>query len=74
MPRVNVYLPAELASAVRPLELNFSQLLQVAVTERLDAVRLDRWLRQLDTTAASTLNRAETRRGLDAIDAERLRG
>ncbi|MGC1908605.1 MAG: type II toxin-antitoxin system CcdA family antitoxin [Candidatus Dormiibacterota bacterium] len=74
MPRVNVYLPAELASAVKPLELNLSQLLQAAVAERLDSVRLERWLRQLDTAAEPTLSRRETRRGLDAIDAGRLRG
>ncbi|HUY09643.1 MAG TPA: type II toxin-antitoxin system CcdA family antitoxin [Candidatus Dormibacteraeota bacterium] len=74
MPRVNVYLPDELASAARPLELNLSQLLQAAVAERLDSVRLDAWLRRLDAAGEPTLSHAETRKGLDAIDAERPRG
>ncbi|MGA7088846.1 MAG: type II toxin-antitoxin system CcdA family antitoxin [Candidatus Dormiibacterota bacterium] len=71
---MNVYLPDELVAAVRPLELNLSQVLQAALTERLDAVRLESWLRRLSVAAEPTPSHAETRAGLDAIDADRRRG
>jgi post-segregation antitoxin (ccd killing protein) len=44
MPRVNVYLPADLASAVSDAELNLSALLQQALREELSKRRMRDWL------------------------------
>lgn len=44
MARVNVYLPDDLAAAVRAAELNVSQITQAALTEALAAGAVDRWL------------------------------
>lgn len=70
MPRVNVYLPDELAKAARPLGLNLSQVLQTALQERLESVRLDAWLGQLDTPAEVGRSHGATRVGLEAIERE----
>ncbi|MGH7691564.1 MAG: type II toxin-antitoxin system CcdA family antitoxin [Candidatus Dormibacteria bacterium] len=51
MPRVNVYLPDDLASAIRPLHLNLSGVLQAALRRRLEDNRLDDWLGALEPEA-----------------------
>jgi post-segregation antitoxin (ccd killing protein) len=51
MARVNVYLPDEMAEAIRPLGWNLSNVLQAAVRERLDTHRIAAWLRELGPPA-----------------------
>ncbi|MGC1185482.1 MAG: type II toxin-antitoxin system CcdA family antitoxin [Candidatus Dormiibacterota bacterium] len=58
IPRVNIYLSDELMAAVRPLELNLSQVMQVALRQRLDRQRVDEWLDQLNfPTPTATCHR-----------------
>ncbi|HDL42254.1 MAG TPA: antitoxin [Actinobacteria bacterium] len=47
MARVNVYLPDELASAVKAADLNVSKLTQEALRSALAATRIDEWLDQI---------------------------
>jgi post-segregation antitoxin (ccd killing protein) len=49
MARVNVYLPDELASAVKAAELNVSKLTQEALRSALAATRVDDWLDGVDS-------------------------
>lgn len=50
MPRVNVYLPDDLAAAVRAAGLNLSSLTQEAIRRHLAGLTTDAWLATLDST------------------------
>lgn len=68
MARVNVYLPDELALAVRPLDLNLSALVQAAVRQRLDTLRIDSWLSELATQPTNRTGHRKTLAGLGRTD------
>lgn len=65
IPRVNLYLSDELAAAVRPLGLNLSNVLQVALRERLESQRLQVWLAALESHRPAG---ADHRASLSALD------
>jgi post-segregation antitoxin (ccd killing protein) len=67
MPRVNVYLPDDLAAAARAAELNLSSLTQDAIRRELAARTTDAWLATLDP-APSQVSHDEA---LAAVDAAR---
>jgi post-segregation antitoxin (ccd killing protein) len=48
MPRVNIYLPDDLAAAVRAAGLNLSSLTQDAIRQQLAGRTTDAWLATLD--------------------------
>ena len=50
MPRVNVYLPDDLAAAARAAGLNLSSLTQEAIRRELAGRTMDAWLATLDVT------------------------
>jgi post-segregation antitoxin (ccd killing protein) len=52
MPRVNVYLPDDLAAAARAARLNLSSLTQEAIRRELAGRTTDAWLATLDATPA----------------------
>ena len=52
MPRVNIYLPDDLAEAVRAAGLNLSSLTQEAIRRHLAGRTTDAWLATLDSTPA----------------------
>jgi post-segregation antitoxin (ccd killing protein) len=52
MPRVNVYLPDDLAAAARAAGLNVSSLAQEAIKRELAGRTTDAWLATLDPTQA----------------------
>lgn len=52
MPRVNIYLPDDLAAAVRAAGLNLSSLTQDAIRRHLAGRTTDDWLDTLDSAAA----------------------
>ena len=52
MPRVNIYLPDDLAAAVRAAGLNLSSLTQQAIRRHLAGRTTDAWLATLDPTPA----------------------
>jgi post-segregation antitoxin (ccd killing protein) len=64
MPRVNVYLPDELARQARISGLNISGITQQAVRSRLASVETDRWLARLDRLPAADLSHS---RALEAL-------
>ncbi|MGH7610629.1 MAG: type II toxin-antitoxin system CcdA family antitoxin [Candidatus Dormibacteria bacterium] len=53
MPRVNIYLPSELAASAGRLDINLSALVQEQLRARLRAEELGRWLEELGGLAAS---------------------
>ena len=52
MARVNIYLPEDLAVAVRAAGLNLSSLAQEAIRRHLAGQTTDAWLATLDSTPA----------------------
>ena len=52
MPRVNIYLPDDLATAVRTAGINLSSLTQDAIRRHLTGRTTDAWLATLDVTPA----------------------
>jgi post-segregation antitoxin (ccd killing protein) len=72
--RLNVYLPDELADAIRPLEWNLSSLLQSAVRERLDTLGLDNWLSRLEPESWAAAGHGQTLASLEAVDEGRSDG
>jgi hypothetical protein len=70
IPRVNVYLSDELVEAIRPLGWNLSQVLQNAVRERLDSVRLDAWLRKLNPPNPGAPGHGQTMAALERASGE----
>lgn len=48
MPRVNIYLPEDLAAAVRTAGINLSSLTQEAIRQELAGRTTDAWLASLD--------------------------
>jgi post-segregation antitoxin (ccd killing protein) len=50
MPRVNIYLPDDLAAAVRAAGINLSALTQDAIRRHLAGRTTDAWLATLDVT------------------------
>jgi post-segregation antitoxin (ccd killing protein) len=51
MPRVNVYLPDDLAAAARAAGLNLSSLTQDAIRQQLAGRTTDAWLATLDPSS-----------------------
>jgi len=68
--RINVYLPDELAEAIRPLGWNLSQVLQSTVRERLDTFRLDAWLSELNPPTTGAPSHGQAMAALDTADCE----
>jgi hypothetical protein len=66
MPRVNIYLSDELMAAVRPLDLNISQVVQVALRRRIDRRRVDEWLDQLTFPNPPGIGHREAERALES--------
>jgi hypothetical protein len=66
MPRVNIYLSDELMAAVRPLDLNISQVVQVALRRRIDRRRVDEWLDQLTFPNPPGIGHHEAERALES--------
>ena len=69
-----MYLPEDLATAVKPLGLNLSHVLQAALREELASERLSRWLRQLDDGTDRSGAHAALRGALETLDPEQPRG
>lgn len=67
MPRVNIYLPDDLAAAVRATGLNLSSLTQDAIRRYLAGRTTDAWLATLDPPAV----RVSHDDALAALDAAR---
>ena len=67
MPRVNVYLPDDLAAAARAAGLNLSSLTQEAIRRELAGRTTDAWLATLDVTQTPVAHDA----ALAALDATR---
>ena len=67
MPRVNVYLPDDLAAAARAAKLNLSSLTQEAIRRELAGRTTDAWLATLDATGAPVAHDT----ALAALDAAR---
>lgn len=72
--RVNVYLPDELVDAIRPLDWNLSNLLQSAVRERLETLRLDQWLTELRSEPSAAADHGQTLASLEAPAAGKSNG
>lgn len=72
--RLNVYLPDELAEAIRPLDWNLSNLLQSAVRERLDRQRLDTWLSELKHSPSGAAVHGQTLAALEPPELEKSNG
>ncbi len=68
MPRANVYLPDDLAARIRPLGLNLSSVLQGALRERLDSLRVEAWLRELEQLPALGPGPGTAREALDGVE------
>ena len=69
MPRVNVYLPDDLATAARAAGLNLSSLTQEAIRRELAGRTTDAWLATLDP-APSQVSHTEALAALDATREE----
>jgi hypothetical protein len=68
MPRANVYLSDELAAQIRPLGLNLSSVLQGALRERLDSLRVEAWLGELQWLPGVGLGPGTAREALDGVE------
>lgn len=66
MPRVNVYLPDDLATEVKEAGLNVSAVLQEALRRKLASVATDRWLEAVRSRPASTVTHEQALAALDA--------
>ena len=67
MPRVNVYLPDDLAAAARAARLNLSSLTQEAIRRELAGRTTDDWLATLDSPSVQISHE----HALAALDATR---
>ncbi len=67
MPRVNIYLPDDLAAAVRAAGINLSSLTQEAIRRHLAGRTTDAWLATLDPAPAQVSHDV----ALAAVEAER---
>jgi post-segregation antitoxin (ccd killing protein) len=67
MPRVNIYLPDDLAAAVRAAGINLSSLTQEAIRRHLAGRTTDAWLATLDPAPAQVSHED----ALAAVDAVR---
>ncbi|HEY6539245.1 MAG TPA: type II toxin-antitoxin system CcdA family antitoxin [Candidatus Dormibacteraeota bacterium] len=65
IPRVNLYLPDDLAAAARPGELNLSSVLQDALRQRLGQRRLEAWLTRLAAGQPAPVGHAAARSALE---------
>ncbi|HVB14104.1 MAG TPA: type II toxin-antitoxin system CcdA family antitoxin [Candidatus Dormibacteraeota bacterium] len=74
MPRFNVYLPSGLAAAARPLGLNLSQVLQVALREQIDSTRIETWLGHLDLTNPGQLGHETALQVLERVEPRTTNG
>ncbi|HVC39359.1 MAG TPA: type II toxin-antitoxin system CcdA family antitoxin [Candidatus Dormibacteraeota bacterium] len=70
MPRLNVYLSAELADRARPLDLNLSQFLQEALRQRLGDARMETWLGRLGTLDPLAASHRRAVRLLESLEPE----
>jgi post-segregation antitoxin (ccd killing protein) len=68
MARVNVYLPDDLADAVRQADLNVSAIAQEALMSALEVQASTRWLDEVSALAPSGVGHEEA---LDAVSAAR---
>lgn len=68
MPRVNVYLPDDLAAAVREADLNVSGIAQAALAAALAERQTDRWLDEVARLRPTGVTHAQV---LDAVGAAR---
>jgi post-segregation antitoxin (ccd killing protein) len=68
MARVNVYLPDELAAAVKEADLNVSAIAQAALADELAARETNRWLDELRRLPSLDISHAEV---LEAVRAAR---
>lgn len=68
MARVNVYLPDDLAAAVREANLNVSRITQDALAEALDERQTNRWLDDVARLRPTSVTSEQVR---DAVDAAR---
>jgi post-segregation antitoxin (ccd killing protein) len=68
MPRVNVYLPGNLAAAVRDADLNVSRITQDALRAALAARQTDDWLDGLARLRPTAVTHAQA---VDAVNAAR---
>ncbi|WP_375400460.1 type II toxin-antitoxin system CcdA family antitoxin [uncultured Amnibacterium sp.] len=66
MPRVNVYLPDDLADGARRAGLNVSALVQDAIRQALGAQETNRWLTGLPKESAHAVSHELTLQALDA--------
>ena len=65
MPSVNVYLPEDLAIAVREAGLNVSGIAQSALSEALDSLHADRWLDEVLALPTTGVSHDDAMRALD---------
>ena len=68
MARVNVYLPDELAAAVREADLNVSAIAQAALADELAAQAADAWLEEVAALRPTGVRHSAV---LDAVAAAR---
>ena len=66
MPRVNIYLPDELALDARRADLNVSALAQGAIRQALAARATNEWLSRLSTPDQPSVSHEEVLAALDA--------
>lgn len=67
MPRVNIYLPDDLAVAVRDAGVNVSQVAQVALQRELDRRATSAWLAEVRGLPPSKIRQADVIAALDAV-------
>jgi post-segregation antitoxin (ccd killing protein) len=67
IPRINVYLPDELASAAKEQGLNVSALTQEAITEQLGVRATGRWLTGLQAPTGHSATHDDVIAALDAV-------
>ncbi len=71
MSRVNIYLPDDLAAAVRAAGINLSSLTQEAIRRELARRTTDAWLASLDS-GSSQVSHDDALAALDAAREERV--
>lgn len=70
MPRVNIYLPDDLARDAKEADLNVSALAQNAIRRALDAQATKAWLDQLSVSRGPSVPHEEVIAALDAAREE----
>jgi post-segregation antitoxin (ccd killing protein) len=70
MARVNVYLPDDLAAAVKAADLNVSGVVRAALESVLEARDTDRWLDDVERLAPAKVSHADVVAAVRAARAE----